>query len=236
MAPGKFYAVRCGYIPGIYDTWAACQQQVRGYKGSQFKSFKSRLEAEQYLSSPGSSGQAATISNVSVLESPQSSVRKRPRSRSPPETQPLSRNQEEVYQIEYDGASKRNPGPAGAGALVRAPNGSVVCELREGLGVTTNNVAEYRALILGLCGALERGIYRVRVQGDSNLVCQQIQGNWKVNDPALKVLCKEAQSLMRNFVEFSIAHVDREFNSDADRLANEAVALAETKFASSFAS
>jgi ribonuclease HI len=82
--------------------------------------------------------------------------------------------QEEVYQIEYDGASKRNPGPAGAGALVRAPNGSVVCELREGLGVTTNNVAEYRALILGLCGALERGIYRVRVQGDSNLVCQQV--------------------------------------------------------------
>jgi hypothetical protein len=49
-----------------------------------------------------------------------------------------------------------------------------VCELREGLGVTTNNVAEYRALILGLCGALERGIYRVRVQGDSNLVCQQV--------------------------------------------------------------
>jgi hypothetical protein len=93
MAPGKFYAVRCGYIPGIYETWVACQQQVRGYKGSQFKSFKSRLEAEQYLSSPGSSGQAATIRNVSVLESPQSSVRKRPRSRSPPETQPLSRNQ-----------------------------------------------------------------------------------------------------------------------------------------------
>jgi viroplasmin and RNaseH domain-containing protein len=93
MAPGKFYAVRCGYIPGIYDTWAACQQQVRGYKGSQFKSFKSRLEAEQYLSSPGSPGQTATISNVSVLASPQSSVHKRPRSRSPSDTQPLSRNQ-----------------------------------------------------------------------------------------------------------------------------------------------
>lgn len=138
--------------------------------------------------------------------------------------------QEDVYQVEYDGASKRNPGRAGAGALVRHPDGSVVskfflslstinkiwqqrrekggvcqgilwpmhavffsvmgsfchpthhcsfvctqvCELKEGLGIATNNVAEYRAFILGLRGALTRGIYRVRVQGDSKLVCEQV--------------------------------------------------------------
>jgi hypothetical protein len=82
--------------------------------------------------------------------------------------------QEDVYQVEYDGASKRNPGRAGAGALLRHPDGSVVCELKEGLGIATNNVAEYRAFILGLRGALTRGIYRVRVQGDSKLVCEQV--------------------------------------------------------------
>lgn len=139
---------------------------------------------------------------------------------------------EDVYQVEYDGASKRNPGRAGAGALVRHPDGSVVCELKEGLGIATNNVAEYRAFILGLRGALTRGIYRVRVQGDSKLVCEQVQGKWKINQPTLAILCKEAQYLIQNFLEFSIRHVDREINSAADQLANEAVALPETPFVS----
>lgn len=141
---------------------------------------------------------------------------------------------DDVYQVEYDGASKSNPGPAGAGALVRRPDGSVVCELREGIGSATNNVAEYRAFILGLKGALDRGIYRVRVQGDSKLVSEQVSGRWKVNQPTLAILCKEAQRLIENFSEFSVRHVDREFNSAADQLANEAVLLPETKFVSSF--
>ncbi|GMP30377.1 hypothetical protein CsSME_00005072 [Camellia sinensis var. sinensis] len=75
--------------------------------------------------------------------------------------------------IEFDGASKGNPGLAGAGAMLRADDGSMVCRLREGVGIATNNVAEYRAVILGLKYALKKGFKHVRVQGDSKLVCMQ---------------------------------------------------------------
>ncbi|XP_054802805.1 uncharacterized protein LOC129306299 isoform X2 [Prosopis cineraria] len=90
--------------------------------------------------------------------------------------------------IEFDGAAKGNPGPAGAGAVLRAEDGSKVCRLREGVGSSTNNVAEYRALILGLKHATKRGYKHIRVQGDSLLVCNQeynseadVQANLAVN-------------------------------------------------------
>ncbi|XP_024400428.1 uncharacterized protein [Physcomitrium patens] len=215
---------------------------VHGYIGNQFKSFSSRAEAEQYLR--GVSAMSKPLSKKA--KSPKLVKVKRSRSHLPKLTQPTSTAEVldmkvvpkdqagDVYQVEYDGASKKNPGPAGAGALVRRPDGSVVCELREGIGSATNNVAEYRAFILGLKGALDRGIYRVRVQGDSKLVCEQVLGRWKVNQPTLATLCKEAQSLIQHFSEFSIQHVDRELNSAADQLANEAVLLPESKFVSSF--
>ncbi|PON75990.1 Ribonuclease H [Trema orientale] len=75
--------------------------------------------------------------------------------------------------LEFDGASKGNPGPAGAGAVLRAEDGSVVWQLREGVGIATNNVAEYRAVLLGLKQALKKGFKHIRVQGDSKLVCMQ---------------------------------------------------------------
>ncbi|PNX77515.1 hop-interacting protein thi034, partial [Trifolium pratense] len=75
--------------------------------------------------------------------------------------------------LEFDGACKGNPGPAGAGAILRAEDGSKVYRLREGVGTATNNVAEYRALILGLKQALKKGYKHIRVQGDSLLVCNQ---------------------------------------------------------------
>ncbi|WMV17509.1 hypothetical protein MTR67_010894 [Solanum verrucosum] len=76
--------------------------------------------------------------------------------------------------LEFDGASKGNPGPAGAGAVLRAADGSMVFRLREGVGVATNNVAEYRGVILGLKYALEKGFKHVKVKGDSKLVCMQV--------------------------------------------------------------
>ncbi|CAL8093631.1 unnamed protein product [Prunus armeniaca] len=76
--------------------------------------------------------------------------------------------------LEFDGASKGNPGLAGAGAVLRADDGSLICKLHEGLGVRTNNVAEYRALILGLKYALKKGFTKIRVKGDSKLVCMQV--------------------------------------------------------------
>lgn len=130
-----------------------------------------------------------------------------------------------VYQVEFDGASKGNPGTAGAGALLRCPHGCVVLELAEFLGRETNNVAEYRSLILGLKGALSKGVRRVRAQGDSKLVCLQVIGAWKVENKKLIPLHEEVKRLEKLFEEFSIAHVKREYNSAADALANDAVCL-----------
>ncbi|KAL3499740.1 hypothetical protein ACH5RR_038833, partial [Cinchona calisaya] len=76
--------------------------------------------------------------------------------------------------LEFDGASKGNPGQAGAGVVLRADDGSLSCRLREGLGIATCNVAEYRAIILGLKYALDKGFTSIRVRGDSKLVCMQM--------------------------------------------------------------
>ncbi|KAI5077673.1 hypothetical protein GOP47_0007497 [Adiantum capillus-veneris] len=134
---------------------------------------------------------------------------------------------EGVYQLEFDGASKGNPGRAGAGALIRCPHGSVVLELTEFLGSETNNVAEYQALIVGLRAALSNGIRRVRAQGDSKLVCLQVTGAWKVENNRLISLHKEVKLLEGQFEVFSIVHIRREYNSAADALANDAVNLGE---------
>ncbi|KAK3227805.1 hypothetical protein Dsin_007667 [Dipteronia sinensis] len=122
--------------------------------------------------------------------------------------------------LEFDGASKGNPGQAGAGAVLRAEDGSVVWRIREGVGIATNNVAEYRALILGLKYALKKGFKHIRVHGDSMLVCMQIQGLWKINKPNLAVLCNEAKELKDKFLSFKISHVYRESNAEADTQAN----------------
>ncbi|XP_006363529.1 uncharacterized protein [Solanum tuberosum] len=128
--------------------------------------------------------------------------------------------------LEFDGASKGNPGLAGAGAVLRADDGSFICRLREGLGVATNNAAEYRAIILGLNYALSKGFTSIRVQGDSKLVCMQIQGLWKVKNQNISTLYEQAKQLKDRFLSFRIIHVLRESNSDADAQANIAVELA----------
>lgn len=127
--------------------------------------------------------------------------------------------------LEFDGASKGNPGPAGAGAVLRADDGSLVCRLREGVGIATNNVAEYRGLILGLRCALIKGFKSIRVRGDSYLVCMQVLGKWKTKHPTMADLCKEAKVLADRFTSFQIGHVARELNSEADAQANRAVNL-----------
>uniref|UniRef100_A0A5B7CCX0 RNase H type-1 domain-containing protein n=1 Tax=Davidia involucrata TaxID=16924 RepID=A0A5B7CCX0_DAVIN len=127
--------------------------------------------------------------------------------------------------LEFDGASKGNPGPAGAGAVLRAEDGSLVYRLREGVGIATNNVAEYRGVILGLKYALKKGFKHIRVQGDSKLVCMQIQGLWKTKNQNMADLCKLAKELVDKFVSFQIRHVERDFNSEADAQANLGVLL-----------
>lgn len=134
-----------------------------------------------------------------------------------------------VFSLEFDGASKGNPGKAGAGAILKSPDGSVLCELTKGVGIATCNFAEYRALIIGLQGALDHGICHIKAQGDSKLVCKQVMGQWKVRSENLATSFAEVMELKRRFQSFSIQHVFRESNSAADALANTASRLPEDK-------
>ncbi|XP_020094104.1 uncharacterized protein LOC109714090 isoform X1 [Ananas comosus] len=127
--------------------------------------------------------------------------------------------------LEFDGASKGNPGKAGAGAVLRTEDGRVICRLREGLGIVTNNVAEYRAVILGLKYALKKGFRRVQVRGDSQLVCMQVKGLWQTKNQNMIELCKEVNELKERFLDFEISHMKREYNADADQQANIAINL-----------
>lgn len=139
-------------------------------------------------------------------------------------TQPIQRKCVSCT-LEFDGASKGNPGLSGAGAVLKADDGSLVCRLREGVGIATNNVAEYRAVLLGLKHALEKGFKRIRVQGDSKLVCMQVQGLWKTKNENMATLCMEVKQLVDKFMYFQISHVLRDFNSAADVEANLALNL-----------
>lgn len=127
--------------------------------------------------------------------------------------------------LEFDGASKGNPGPAGAGAVLRADDGSKVYRLREGVGTQTNNFAEYRGLILGLKHAIKEGYKHIQVKGDSMLVCNQVQGLWKIKNQNIASLCSEAKELKNKFLSFKINHIPREYNSEADVQANFGISL-----------
>ena len=126
-----------------------------------------------------------------------------------------------------DGASKGNPGAAGIGVLLTDPDGVMVAEIGEGIGQTTNNVAEYKALIRGLEEARARGAKRVTVHTDSQLMARQMEGRYKINAPHLRALQAEAQALCRLFSGgVTLTHILREGNARADQLANQGARLA----------
>jgi ribonuclease H / adenosylcobalamin/alpha-ribazole phosphatase len=126
--------------------------------------------------------------------------------------------------IEADGGSRGNPGPAGYGAVVRnADRSAVLAETKQAIGVATNNVAEYRALIAGLDDAAKLGATEAEVFMDSKLVVEQMSGRWKVKHPDLIDLHAQARKLASRFDRISYAWVPRAQNSHADRLANEAM-------------
>jgi ribonuclease HI len=122
-----------------------------------------------------------------------------------------------------DGAARGNPGPAGCGAVILDGNGTVVKELSRYLGRTTNNVAEYEALLMGLEALSQLGKRRIRVQSDSQLLVRQLNGEYRVKDEKLKVLFQRAATLLRQFEVYRILHVPRESNKLADRLANKGI-------------
>src|SRR5882757_6588647 len=122
-----------------------------------------------------------------------------------------------------DGGARGNPGPAGYGAEVTGPDGAVIAELSEFLGIRTNNYAEYSGLLASLQYALDHHHPRLRVISDSELMVKQIQGKYKVNSPDLKPLWQEAKDRIAQLDAFEIAHALRHKNKAADALANQAM-------------
>jgi ribonuclease HI len=122
--------------------------------------------------------------------------------------------------INCDGAARGNPGPAGAGAVVVDESGAVLAEVAEGLGETTNNVAEYTAVIRGLEEAKRLGAREVLLRSDSQLLINQLTGRYRVKAPHLQPLHKRVRDLMRAFTRVDLEHVPRERNAAADSLAN----------------
>ena len=125
--------------------------------------------------------------------------------------------------IHCDGAARGNPGPAGSGVSITTPDGELVDEIAEGLGETTNNVAEYTAAILGLERAAELGAREVLVRSDSLLLVNQLNGVFKVKTAHLVPLHRRVRQLAAGFDRVTFEHVRRERNVEADRLANEGV-------------
>lgn len=126
--------------------------------------------------------------------------------------------------IHTDGAARGNPGPAGAGAILRdAGSGEVVAEIAEGLGRATNNVAEWTAVRLALEEARRLGATRVDLRMDSQLVARQITGIYRVKHPDLQPIHRAVMELLRGFEAYTVGHVPRELNKDADRLSNVAI-------------
>lgn len=129
-----------------------------------------------------------------------------------------------ILTIYTDGAARGNPGPAGAGAVLKDEKGRIVAEVAAYLGdCRTNNEAEYEAIILALEKAQELGAKGVRCRADSKLVVEQTLGRWKVKEPRLRPLRDRAAELLTGFSPYEFRHVPREENREADDLANRAI-------------
>ena len=121
-----------------------------------------------------------------------------------------------------DGGSRGNPGPAGYGVRIETDDGAIV-ELKASLPIATNNVAEYNGLLAALRWAVANGISALLVRSDSELLVKQMKGEYRVKNPGLQPLYEEARTLARQIGRVKFEHVRREFNREADRLANEAM-------------
>ncbi|XP_015648428.1 uncharacterized protein [Oryza sativa Japonica Group] len=247
-----FYVVRKGDVIGIYKSLSDCQAQVSNSvcdpSVTVYKGYSLRKETEEYLAARGLRNPLYSINAADArdelfddlvpcpFQQPDgtgTSTLKRPleMETGPSKKQPKVSEQEPLPNsslsclLEFDGASKGNPGKAGAGAVIRRLDGTVIAQLREGLGIATNNAAEYRALILGLTYAAKKGFKYIRAQGDSKLVCNQVSDVWRARHDTMADLCKRVKEIKGRFHTFQINHVLREFNTDADAQANLAVEL-----------
>jgi ribonuclease HI len=125
--------------------------------------------------------------------------------------------------VNVDGGARGNPGPAAIGVVVRNDDGAVVEQVGETIGTATNNVAEYRALLRGIELAAAHGATEVELIGDSELIVRQVEGRYKVKHADMKELHSQAKTMLADFDNWSIRHVKRAQNADADALVNEAL-------------
>jgi ribonuclease HI len=123
--------------------------------------------------------------------------------------------------VNVDGGARGNPGPAAIAAVVATPDGEPVESTGKAIGPATNNVAEYRALLLGIERAQALGAREVELVGDSELVVKQVKGEYRVKDAGLRPLHAEVRAALEGFDRWSIRHVRREQNDEADSLVNE---------------
>lgn len=124
------------------------------------------------------------------------------------------------FEMNVDGASRGNPGPAAIGITIKDENKRLVASIREKIGVTTNNQAEYKALITGLKKAINLGVEQITVFSDSELMVNQMRGIYRVKNANIKPLYSEAVRLAYSLAGFQIVAVPREQNLEADKLAN----------------
>ena len=125
--------------------------------------------------------------------------------------------------IYVDGASRGNPGPAAVGVVIRDEKGATMLKVSSSIGRATNNQAEYSALIVALQEARKLGADQVYINTDSQLMSEQINGNYKVRNANIKPLFEKAMQLLTAFQYYAIDHIPRHLNSEADALANEAL-------------
>jgi ribonuclease HI len=125
--------------------------------------------------------------------------------------------------INTDGLSKGNPGTAAIGATIKDERGKTLATIFKRIGITTNNVAEYKALIAALQQAKKMGGTQVEIRADSELMIRQLSGRYKIKSEGLKPLYIEATQLLMKFETVSLKHIPRELNAEADKLANDAV-------------
>jgi len=125
--------------------------------------------------------------------------------------------------IYTDGGCRHNPGPAAIGVVIQDPSGLQLATISHYIGLGTNNQAEYQAVIAGLKKAQLLGAISVEMRADSQLIVEQLNGRYKVKDTALQPLFQEASALSRRFQSFSIHHIPRNMNREADKLACQAL-------------
>lgn len=125
--------------------------------------------------------------------------------------------------LNVDGASRGNPGKSSAGVIIKDESGNVIERISKYIGVATNNIAEYSALIIALEMAKEIGAEKVKIYSDSELMVKQIKGEYRVKNENLKPLHQNAIDLLKHFKTYGIIYIERENNREADKLANQAL-------------